>query len=423
MPAPTLPSAKSDRSRSGGGVAEIAIGRKPAPILVAAAQQIEQHGRRHDRHPRGAHRKAAALLAQPRLHAGRGIEAEGRAARQHDGVDALDRPGRIEQRGLARSRPAAAHVDRGDGGFVENDHGRAGAEAQVGAVADFYAGNVGDEVAHGRIIASPPHAGRGRRMPCNRHRPRCIACAMANVSIFAALLAGMLSFLSPCVLPLVPPYLVYLAGTSLERFADAETAPRVRRETMVAAVALRARLLHRVRRARCQRQRDRRGAARLFRLSSAIIAGIVIIVMGLHFLGLTPIAFLMQERRLDGCEAGRPVGRLCDGPRLRVRLDAVHRADPRRHPGDRRIGDTPSPRAPACSPSIRSGSACRSSLRPSRSSRSPRSSRGFAPISASWRRPWAGFWCSPASRFSPAGSPTLGSWLLDAFPDLGKLAI
>src|SRR6202140_5149646 len=72
-------------------------------------------------------------------------------------------------------------------------------------------------------------------MPCNRHRPRCIACNMANVSILAALLAGMLSFLSPCVLPLVPPYLVYLAGTSLERFADAEPEPRVRWETIGAA--------------------------------------------------------------------------------------------------------------------------------------------------------------------------------------------
>src|SRR5271155_2892917 len=73
-------------------------------------------------------------------------------------------------------------------------------------------------------------------MPCNRHWPRCIACAMANVSILAALLAGMLSFLSPCVLPLVPPYLIYLTGTSLERFADAETKPRVRRETLAAAL-------------------------------------------------------------------------------------------------------------------------------------------------------------------------------------------
>ena len=44
----------------------------------------------------------------------------------------------------------------------------------------------------------------------------------ANTTIVAALLAGLVSFLSPCVLPLVPPYLVYLAGTSLERLADAE---------------------------------------------------------------------------------------------------------------------------------------------------------------------------------------------------------
>ena len=59
---------------------------------------------------------------------------------------------------------------------------------------------------------------------------------MPNVTIAAALVAGMLSFLSPCVLPLVPPYLVYLTGTSLERFADEESEPRVRRETLAAAL-------------------------------------------------------------------------------------------------------------------------------------------------------------------------------------------
>lgn len=141
-------------------------------------------------------------------------------------------------------------------------------------------------------------------MPCNRHGPRCIACDMINVSIFAALLAGMLSFLSPCVLPLVPPYLIYLAGASLERFADAETAPRVRRETMVAAfvfvlgfttvfVALGA-------------SASVLGAV-LHAYSYVLgkIAGVVIIVMGLHFLGITPIAFLMQERRLT---VAKPVG-------------------------------------------------------------------------------------------------------------------
>ena len=56
----------------------------------------------------------------------------------------------------------------------------------------------------------------------------------ADVSIFAALLAGLISFLSPCVLPLVPPYLAYLAGASLERLADAEPQPRVRREAVLA---------------------------------------------------------------------------------------------------------------------------------------------------------------------------------------------
>src|SRR5258708_9240446 len=57
-----------------------------------------------------------------------------------------------------------------------------------------------------------------------------------DVPFLAALVAGLISFLSPCVLPLVPPYLAYLAGASLERLAEAEPAPRVRRETIVAAL-------------------------------------------------------------------------------------------------------------------------------------------------------------------------------------------
>ena len=55
-----------------------------------------------------------------------------------------------------------------------------------------------------------------------------------DVTFLAALLAGLVSFLSPCVLPLVPPYLVYLAGASLERLAD--VAVRARRETVLAAL-------------------------------------------------------------------------------------------------------------------------------------------------------------------------------------------
>jgi cytochrome c-type biogenesis protein len=127
---------------------------------------------------------------------------------------------------------------------------------------------------------------------------------MPNVTIAAALLAGMLSFLSPCVLPLVPPYLIYLTGTSLERFADAEPEPRVRRETLAAAllfvlgfstvfVALGA-------------SASAIGAlVRAYSGELAILAGAAIIVMGLHFLGLTPIAWLMREKRL---EVAKPVG-------------------------------------------------------------------------------------------------------------------
>jgi cytochrome c-type biogenesis protein len=126
----------------------------------------------------------------------------------------------------------------------------------------------------------------------------------ADVTILAALLAGLVSFLSPCVLPLVPPYLVFLAGTSLERLAEAEPPPRVRRDTVIAAVlfvlgfstifvALGA-------------SASVVGALmRFYANELAVIAGIAIIVMGLHFLGVTPIALLYRQARIH---VAKPVG-------------------------------------------------------------------------------------------------------------------
>jgi cytochrome c-type biogenesis protein len=125
-----------------------------------------------------------------------------------------------------------------------------------------------------------------------------------DVTFLAALIAGLVSFLSPCVLPLVPPYLVYLAGTSLERFADRELEPRVKRETVLAAclfvlgfstvfVSLGA---------------SASVIGSLIRAYSgplATIAGVVIIIMGLHFLGLTRIAWLYRQKRM---EVAKPVG-------------------------------------------------------------------------------------------------------------------
>src|SRR6059058_1494941 len=126
----------------------------------------------------------------------------------------------------------------------------------------------------------------------------------ADVTILAALLAGLVSFLSPCVLPLVPPYLVFLAGTSLERLAEAEPPPRVQRDTVIAAVlfvlgfstvfvALGA-------------SASVVGALmRYYSNELAVVAGIAIIVMGLHFLGVTPIALLHRQARIH---VAKPVG-------------------------------------------------------------------------------------------------------------------
>ena len=125
-----------------------------------------------------------------------------------------------------------------------------------------------------------------------------------DVSIPAALLAGLVSFLSPCVLPLVPPYLIYLTGATIEQVANDETKVSSRRAVMISAgmfvlgfstvfVALGA---------------SASLIGSLIRAWSAelsIVAGIVIIIMGLHFLGLTRIGFMMREGRLP---IPRPVG-------------------------------------------------------------------------------------------------------------------
>lgn len=127
---------------------------------------------------------------------------------------------------------------------------------------------------------------------------------MNDVSVPAAVLAGLISFLSPCVLPLVPPYLVYLTGATIEHVANDESAQASRRAVMTSAVMFvlgfstvfvalgaSASLVG--------------GLIRAWSAELSILAGVVIIVMGLHFLGLTRIGFLMREGRLP---IPKPVG-------------------------------------------------------------------------------------------------------------------
>ncbi|MGE0211178.1 MAG: cytochrome c biogenesis CcdA family protein [Parvibaculaceae bacterium] len=127
-----------------------------------------------------------------------------------------------------------------------------------------------------------------------------------TVSLSAAFLAGLVSFLSPCVLPLVPPYLCFLAGASLEDLTARENARPVASvagpaiafvlgfSTVFVILGATASVLG-------QLLRDH-----LTTLST--IAGVVIILMGLHFLGVFRFALLNRDTRY--AHASRPAGLL-----------------------------------------------------------------------------------------------------------------
>jgi cytochrome c-type biogenesis protein len=117
-----------------------------------------------------------------------------------------------------------------------------------------------------------------------------------DVTLPAAVLAGLLSFLSPCVLPLVPPYLTFIAGTTIEEVATLKES-RARRDILIAgflfilgfstvfvALGATASVFGQV-------LREYSGILSIF-------AGIAIILMGLHFLGLFRFALLYREARV-----------------------------------------------------------------------------------------------------------------------------
>jgi cytochrome c-type biogenesis protein len=120
---------------------------------------------------------------------------------------------------------------------------------------------------------------------------------MADVSFPAAFGAGLLSFVSPCVLPLAAPYLCYLAGASVEALAD-ESETKARRDILITAflfvagfstvfVGLGA-------------TASALGSVlRQWSHALSIAAGIGVILMGLHFLGVFKIGAMLREKRLE----------------------------------------------------------------------------------------------------------------------------
>jgi cytochrome c-type biogenesis protein len=121
-----------------------------------------------------------------------------------------------------------------------------------------------------------------------------------------AVLAGALSFLSPCVLPLVPPYLCFISGQSLEEMT-ADTSAGQDRRVMTTALAFvlgfSAVFIF------LGAGASTVGALlRQYLPVLAQVAGAFIILMGLHFLGVFKLGFLMRDTRYR--QSAKPVGLL-----------------------------------------------------------------------------------------------------------------
>ncbi len=123
---------------------------------------------------------------------------------------------------------------------------------------------------------------------------------MSEISLLGAFVAGVLSFLSPCVLPLVPAYLSFISGVSVDalRNNNALDAGHIRRTAILQSlwfvfgfslvfVALGA-------------SASWIGQWLLSNMAIlAKVAGIIIVIFGLHYAGLIRIPFLLMEARLD----------------------------------------------------------------------------------------------------------------------------
>ncbi|MCX5797326.1 MAG: cytochrome c biogenesis protein CcdA [Elusimicrobia bacterium] len=126
---------------------------------------------------------------------------------------------------------------------------------------------------------------------------------MHSVSVTAAFLAGLASFLSPCVLPLVPGYISFMSGLSLEELASGEIQPGVTRRAALAAVffVLGFSLVFTALGASASFVGHLLGAHQVL-LSR--IAGVLVIVFGLHMTGLVPIKWLYYTKRADTSKVG-----------------------------------------------------------------------------------------------------------------------
>ncbi|GAM07769.1 cytochrome c-type biogenesis protein CcdA [Geobacter sp. OR-1] len=118
-----------------------------------------------------------------------------------------------------------------------------------------------------------------------------------QITFAGAFVAGLLSFLSPCVLPLIPSYITYLTGLSLADFQEEHPPAKVRRQAAIHSLLFIS------------------GFTAIFVLLGASatfiggflqthailfrrVGGLLIIAFGIHITGLVPIHLLLGEKRI-----------------------------------------------------------------------------------------------------------------------------
>ncbi|MGD9864850.1 MAG: cytochrome c biogenesis CcdA family protein [Pseudodonghicola sp.] len=132
---------------------------------------------------------------------------------------------------------------------------------------------------------------------------------MLEISLLGALAAGVLSFFTPCILPMVPFYLSYMGGLSMaELRGDGKIAAGAQRRLLVSAVffALGVTTIFML---------LGMGATALGQLFGtyldmlSYVAAAILLVFGLHFLGVIRVPLLYREARMESkAEASTVLG-------------------------------------------------------------------------------------------------------------------
>lgn len=118
-------------------------------------------------------------------------------------------------------------------------------------------------------------------------------------AMFVALLAGVVSFLSPCVLPIVPPYLAYMSGVSLSDLNSADKGRSAVGPALFFVLGLSTVFLF------LGFTASAIGSVFLqYQTWFNTIAGVVVMIFGAHFIGVYRIKFLDREARIDAGDRG-----------------------------------------------------------------------------------------------------------------------